>query len=141
MWTFRQCNEWIVRRLAWDAICHIPTYSAMTWRTTFLTGPYRALQNYISADSFVQFDIGFLREMKHPTVFISRTWSKLGDYLKFFNTWRYKISFNCASIQSERMELVWKQHGIVNFDTLQLTSLHRFCNFKQTYGNSELVLN
>ena len=39
--------------------------------------------------------------------------------LKIFHPWRYKLSFICASSQSERMQLVWKQHAIVVFDTCQ----------------------
>ena len=76
---------------------------------------YWALQSYSFADSIVMFCVGIFRETI-PMCLFQAPETSLELILKIFHPWRYKLSFICASSQSERMQLVWKQHVIVVFD-------------------------
>ena len=86
---------------------------------------YWALQSYMFADWIVKFHIGIFRE-SIPMCLFQAPETKLEIIFKNFHPWRYKLSFNCASSQSERMQLVWKQHAIVVFDTCQFINATSF---------------
>ena len=86
---------------------------------------YWALQSYTFADSIVKFYIGIFRESIQMCLFQAPE-ANLEIILKIFHTSRYKLSFNSASSQSERMQLVWKQHAIVALDTCQFINATSF---------------
>ena len=86
---------------------------------------YVALQIYTFADSVVKFYIGSFRESIAMCLFQAPE-TNLEITSEIIQPGCYKFSCNCASSQSETMQLVWEQHAIDVFDTCQFINATSF---------------